>query len=285
MAGEVGIVTWWCSATGQPWSWSPIAYPGIWLAMGVLVAIYVRSWRHLAAAGALDPADGKRRWAFGFGVGALWLATDWPIGTLGSGYLASVHMVQFQMYTLLAAPLLLLGMPPAMFGRLLAALRIDGLAHRIARPVVAGVTFNLLLLFSHSPFVVDRARTNQVGSFVLDVLWLVAGMILWLPVLGPRNGFRHPSPAVQCLYLFLAMGVVPMIPGAILTFSELPLYSVYELAPRVGSIDVTADQQVAGLIMKVGNLPFLWTAIAAIFFTWARRDREAAVTGTVPVTH
>ena len=134
---------------------------------------------------------------------------------------------------------------------------------------------------------VDRARTNQLGSFVLDVVWLVAGIVLWLPVLGPKGTFRHPSPAVRCLYLFLAMGVVPMIPGAILTFSELPLYSVYELAPRVGSIDVSADQQVAGLIMKVGNLPFLWAAIAATFFTWAARDRRASTPpplgGTAPV--
>lgn len=279
-------MTWWCSATGRPWSWTPIAYPGIWLAMGVLVALYVRAWRRLVRDDALADDDGRRRWAFGVGVAALWVATDWPIGSLGSGYLASVHMVQFQLYTLAAAPLLLVGLPPAMLERLLAGLRLDAVAHRLARPLVAGITFNLLLLFSHSPFVVDRARTNQLGSMALDVVWLVAGMILWLPVLGPKGSFRHPSPAVRCLYLFLAMGVVPMIPGAILTFSELPLYRVYELAPRVGSIDVAADQQVAGLIMKVGNLPFLWAAIAATFFTWAARDRRSSTPpplgGTAP---
>jgi putative membrane protein len=267
-------MSWWCAATGSPWSWTPIAYPGIWLAMVALVALYVRSWRRLDDEGALGADDGRRRWAFGAGVVALWIATDWPVGALGSGYLASVHMVQFQLYSLVAAPLLLVGMPPAMFERLLVRLHLADIGPTMARPVVAGVTFNLLLVASHSPFVVDRARTNQVGSFVLDLVWLVAGVIVWLPVIGPK-GYRHPSPAVQCLYLFLAMGVIPMIPGALLTFSSLPLYSVYELAPRVGSIDVTADQQVAGLIMKVGNLPVLWVAIAAIFFTWARRDRAS----------
>ena len=24
-------MTWWCAATRLPWSWSPRAYPGVWL--------------------------------------------------------------------------------------------------------------------------------------------------------------------------------------------------------------------------------------------------------------
>ena len=36
------------------------------------------------------------------------------------------------------------------------------------------------------------------------------------------------------MYLFVAFGAFPMLPGAFITFSPLPLYRVYELAPRFG---------------------------------------------------
>ena len=43
----------------------------------------------------------KRKWLwFGLGVAILWGATDWPMGALGAGYLASVHMAQYLLYTL-----------------------------------------------------------------------------------------------------------------------------------------------------------------------------------------
>ena len=34
----------------------------------------------------------------------LWLATDWPLGLLGSGYLLSVHTTLYLIYTMVAAP-------------------------------------------------------------------------------------------------------------------------------------------------------------------------------------
>lgn len=277
-------MNWWCAATDRPWSWSFVAYPGIWAAMAALIVLYVRSWRHLRHAGELEPGDQKRRWSFAAGVAVLWVATDWPVGALGAGYLASVHMVQFQLYTLVASPLIVFGLPPAMVHRMTQRLRLDAALPVVARPLVAGVTFNVLLLVTHSPIVIDQFRSSAPGSFVLDTIWLVAGTVLWLPVLGPE-GTRIRSAGVQCLYLFFAMGVVPMIPGAFLTFADHPLYRLYELAPRVGGIDAVSDQQVAGLLMKVGNLPVLWLWVTVIFFRWAsaeRRAEKAAVTPVLP---
>jgi len=67
------------------------------------------------------------------------------------------------------------------------------------------------------------------------------------------------------VYLFIAFGAFPMLPGAFITFSPLPLYSVYELAPRFGDWTPEDDQQLAGALMKVGNIPILWSVIAAVF--------------------
>ena len=275
-------MTWWCSATRLPWDWSPRAYPGVWLAMAGLMTWYVVARRRLTpeerAAG-----DRRRPLAFAGGWLALWVATDWPLGALGSGYLASAHMVQYLLYTQLAAPLLVLGLDEAMLRRVLARTRTTELVRLLCRPVAAVVLFNAVLIATHAPVTVDVLRTSQMGSLVLDGLWLLSGLSLWLPVCGPLDEMR-PSYPVRAVLLFVGAGVVPMIPGGFLTFADAPLYGIYELAPRVGGFDAGIDQQLAGALMKVGNVPLLWPAIGVLFARWARESGAATPAPTTPST-
>jgi putative membrane protein len=273
-------MTWWCSATKLPWDWAPRAYPGVWAAMAALIAGYVLARRRLTSAerAADDP---RRPLAFAAGVLALWVASDWPLGALGSGYLASAHMVQYLLYTLVAAPLLVLGMSEPMLRRALARTRTTELVRIVTRPVVAVVTFNVVLLATHAPVTVDALRASQAGSFVLDGLWLLSGVILWLPLCGALDELR-PGYPVRAVMLFLAAGVVPMIPGGFLTFGPHPLYAIYELAPRVGGFDATSDQQLAGVIMKLGGIPIVWPVIGAMFARWARESSVTPASGPSP---
>jgi putative membrane protein len=273
-------MTWWCSASTEPWDWSPRAYPGIWLFMALLLAGYLLAWRFAPQATPAEgegtpgtPSDPRKKWAFVGGWAVLWLATDWPLGTLGAGYLATAHMAQYVLYTMAAAPLLVLGIPEWMLRRALSRLRAYRLVRLLAQPLVAGILFNVTLVATHAPMTVDALRTNQAGSFVLDVAWLASALLLWLPVCGPLDEVKPSLPA-RGVYLFLAAGLVPMVPGGFLTFAEAPLYAVYELAPRVTSgFDALGDQQAAGAIMKVGNLPLLWPVLGGIFMRWAAQDR------------
>src|SRR5690606_29374694 len=217
--------------------------------------------------------DRRRPLAFAGGWVALWVASDWPLGTLGAGYLASAHMVQYLLYTLVAAPLLVLGLDEPMLRRALARTRTAGLVRVACRPVTAGLIFNVVLVATHAPATVDPLRSSQLGSFALDGLWLASAVILWLPIAGPLDELRPGYPA-RAVLLFLAAGVVPMIPGAFLTFADHPLYGVYELAPRVAGFDATTDQQLAGVLMKVGSVPLIWPVIGVLFARWARASAE-----------
>lgn len=275
-------MTWWCSASKLPWDWTPRAYVGVWLAMATLLVAYVVGRRALSPAerAADDP---RRPWAFVAGWLALWVASDWPLGTLGSGYLASAHMVQFLLYTQVAAPLLVLGLSEPTLRRLLARTRTTGLVRVVCRPVVAGGVFNLMLIGTHAPATVDALRASQLGSFLLDAAWLVAGLLVWLPVVGTLEELR-PSYPVRAVLLFLAVGVVPMIPGGFLTFADSPLYAVYELAPRVGSFDAVSDQRLAGALMKVGSVPLVWPVIGVLFARWAREAGAPGPATPVPAS-
>ncbi|HEX5947533.1 MAG TPA: cytochrome c oxidase assembly protein [Acidimicrobiales bacterium] len=275
-------MTWWCSATRLPWDWAPRAYPGVWLVMAGLMSWYVLARRRLTPE-ERAVEDRRRPLAFAGGWVALWVATDWPLGALGSGYLASAHMVQYLLYTQVAAPLLVLGLNEPMLRRLLARTRTTELVRLLTRPVAAVVLFNAVLIATHAPVTVDALRTSQAGSFVLDGLWLLSGLILWLPVCGPLDEIR-PSYPVRAVLLFVGAGVVPMIPGGFLTFATTPLYGIYELAPRVGGFDAGVDQQLAGVLMKIGNVPLLWPAIGVLFARWAKESgasgSEATLAGT-----
>ncbi len=210
---------------------------------------------------------------FTLGVVLLWVATDWPLGLLGASYLASAHMLQFVIYTMAVAPILLLGIPEWMARRLAGRMRLYRLMGRCTQPVVAGLLFNGMLIFSHSPWAVDNLRANQFGSFAMDLLWLIGGFLVWAPLVSPIPEHRMTSYPGRMAYLFLALGVVPAVPGGFLTFASFPLYATYELAPRVHGLGATTDQQLAGLVMKLGGIPVVWGTILALMYRWSEVSR------------
>lgn len=268
-------LSWWCTALEEPWTWQWVAYPAIWVvAFGPLVAYHLAMRRR----GAEADETGRQRLWFTLGIVAFWVASDWPLGTLGAGYLASAHMLQYLLYVLVAAPLLLLGTPEWMARKIVSRLGLyRALSWLSRRLLVAGIIFNIVLVGSHAPVTVDILRTNAFGSFAMDILWLVSGLLLWLPLAAPIPELRNTSYPAKMVYLFATTGLVAILPASFLTFSVFPLYRIYELAPRVHGITAVADQQAAGLIMKLGMLPIIWTVLAVQWFRWANTERGLRV--------
>lgn len=275
-------VSFWCASVAAPWEWAPRLYPGIWAAMAALIVPWVLATRaHRRAVPDERPVRHHGRY-FAGGMVVLWLATDWPLGLLGASYLASAHMLQYLMYVLGAAPLLLLGTPEWMARRLLSRLRAYGLASHLARPLTAGIVYNVVLVATHAPVATDLLRANEFGSFLMDAVWLLSGLILWLPILSPLPEHSDRGYGQKMIYLFLAATVVPVFPASFLTFSEFPLYETYELAPRVfDGLTAGDDQAMAGLVMKVGSIPVIWATLLAMMNRWARAE---GVPGTTPAS-
>ena len=257
---------WWCSAQSRAWEWTWQAYPGVWLFVGAIAAAYVLILRRVGP----DAGSRRDRVAFASGLLALWAALDWPIGALGAGYLASVHMLQYLLIVLVAPPLLLLGVPSAAYEGLRRRAP-DGLLGPITHPLVTLAVFGVVVYWTHLPGVVDVLMASQAGSFVIDLAWLLAGLLFWWPVVAPvpaRPGFPD---GLKMGYLFLAT-LINTLPYAFLTFGELPFYGLYELAPPVSGITTRQDQQIAGLLMRMGGGLVLWTAITILFFRWFREE-------------
>lgn len=266
------MISWWCTALGQPWSWEWIPYPGVWAASLIPIVFYLRAVvRHPG------PVDGRKAAQFIGGMLVFWIASDWPLGTLGAGYLASAHMIQFLLYTLAVAPLLLLGTPEWLARRALDRLHMTKpMAWMGGSLVVSGVIYNIVLLATHAPGAVNLFRNSQVGSFAMDLMWVMAGLLLWFPVISPLPEGRDHSSFAKMAYLFVTTSIVAVIPASFLTFTTTPIYAIYELAPRIGSLTAVEDQQLAGIIMKIATIPVIWTTIAVLWFRWSARETQPA---------
>jgi cytochrome c oxidase assembly factor CtaG len=253
---------WWCSAQGIPWSWTWRPYVGVWL---LIAALGVAGWLFTRRTGRTR----LQRTSFLTGLLLLWAALDWPIGTLGAGYLASVHMVQFLLIVFYAPPLILLGLRPDEDDATARA-GYSRLRRALTHPLVTLAILIVVTIVTHLPVVVDSLMSSQAGSFLLDSAWLIAGLLFWWPVIMPGAPTWF-IPVVRIGY-FVASMMLMTAPNAMITFSQLPIYATYELAPPIPGIDVLQDQRLAGIWMRLGAAIAVWTAISVLFIRWSRRE-------------
>jgi len=276
-------VSFWCSAQGLPWSWTWRPYIGVWLLIGSIAGSYAYAVLRLTPrrfAGDDRPTTRREILLFGLGVLVLWIGSDWPIATLGAGYLLSVKTLQYLLFVYVAPGLMLLGMPRWLLRRMIRGRIPFRIAKLLTRPLIPLIVVNGVLLGSNLPVVVDGIGKNQFLVFALDITWMLSGFILWWPALGRLPELNPMSYPTRIGYLLLNI-FLPTVPASFLTFGQFPIYSRYELAPRVYNISAVTDQQLAGITMKVGGGLILFSAMTVMFFRWHRREeaRERADEG------
>jgi len=256
-------------------SWTP--HPDVWLLVGLYAAGYA------IGIGRLGP-----RWApsglpvvtlfqitcWSMGVLAMWVASDYPIHDIAERYNFSVHMAQHLIFTMIVAQLLLLGMPAWLLRRVLAPRWLFDTVRTLSRFIPALLIFNVVLVFTHWPLIVNTALENGLVHFLFHALLLVSSLIVWMPIVSPLPEIPRLVPVLQMLYLF-AWSVVPTVPASFLTFGASPLYKFYEHVPHLFGFSTLEDQQAAGLIMKIGAGLLLWMIIAVVFFRWASEEERA----------
>ncbi|MDO8392165.1 MAG: cytochrome c oxidase assembly protein [Actinomycetota bacterium] len=248
----------------------------VYLLVVFLVAAYVYVVRDLGpkAVPAGQPVITRRNlWCFIGAMVILFTASTWPIHQIGEDYLYFMHMVQHMMLSYFLPPLVLLATPEWLMRVLVGQGRTYRVVAFCAKPVVAAVLFNGVVMLLHVPGVVNTATVNGPLHYLLHVLVVVTALLMWAPVVGPFPELQMKPPG-KMIYLFL-LGVVPTVPSMWLSMAEKPVYSHYGRQPvRVWAISAIDDQQIAGVIMKVGGGLFLWTIMGYIWFARFGKERE-----------
>jgi cytochrome c oxidase assembly factor CtaG len=272
-------VGWWCSAQSGPWTWTPQYFPGIWIALVALAVGYVYAIRRVGPS-KVRPGEPvvTRDQVISFGSGwvLLWLATDWPMGVLGAGYLLTAHMIQYVAFSLIVAPLLIRGTPRWLQVAVLNARGMAWARAIVERPFLAFVLFNVVLAVTHLPPVTDTLKPIQFGSMAMDVLWIVTALLFWASIGTFDREDSSYSNARRMLYV-IGITILPTIPGAFFVYADYPIYQTYEFATRVFS-DFSAkdDQVIAGLLMWMGMTPILLFRLALAFFQWSAMESRRA---------
>jgi len=252
--------------------WHP--HPDVWLLITVLLVGYVTAIVRLGprhAPPGTPPATGKQKAWFLAGVFFLWLGSDAPIHDISENYLFSVHMVQHTLFSLVAPPMLLMGVPRWLF-RLALTPRLLRIVRVLTRPLVALLLFNVVIAVTHWPALVNLSVASEPAHFVLHSVLVTSAVLMWWPVVDPLPETARLSDPGKMLYLF-GQSILPTVPASFLTFADKPIYSAYAAFPRLWGIDVVTDQMTAGLIMKIGGGLLLWSVIAVIFFKWHSKEQ------------
>lgn len=230
-------------------------------------------WARRKTDGIDRTTTGSQRRAFIGGTVILLIALSPPLDDWADSYLLSAHMAQHMLMLFLAGPLWLKGIPAWMWGAAFSVRPIGAIVHFITRPFLAFVVGNLVILLWHMPASYDAALAHEPVHIGQHLSFLLAGLILWWPVVSPFPAWTAPAPLMQCLYLFLQT-----LPGSLLgvwlTYGEPGTYKQYVDAPRIFGIGLAMDQELAGLMMWVLAGAFYLLAITVVFFRWAGREEQ-----------
>ena len=255
------------------WRWHP--HPEVWVLLVGVAGLYAYALRALGPrvvpAGRPVATASQKRW-FVLGLALLWFASDWPMHDVAEEHLYSVHMFQHMVLTFFLPPVMLLATPEWLARAVIGDGRLGRAFLKLARPVPAAVVFNAIQLTTHWSGIVNASVGNGLLHYALHTLVVVTAFAVWMPVVSPLPEYRISVPA-QCIHLFLT-SIVPTVPAAWLALAEGVVYEAYDTSDRMFGLSVTSDQQLAGLIMKLGGGVFLWVVIVVLFARWsARQDK------------
>jgi len=206
------------------------------------------------------------------GVLAIYVAAGSPVHDLSENYLLSAHMFQHLLFTLVAPPLLLAGTPGWLWEAVLVRPRALPIAKVVLNPLVAFGVFNFLIVVTHLPEVVDLALREHSFHFLVHAALLTAAVMMWWPVLSKVAALPRLSYPLQMAYLFV-QSLLPSVVASFITFSQTPVYTFYEQAPRIWGLSALEDQQIAAFIMKIVGSLILWSFIGVAFFSWYAREQ------------
>jgi cytochrome c oxidase assembly factor CtaG len=236
----------------RPYEWH--SHLTTWVTLIITVALVVLGHRHR-----LRTSDHPIRWTrrdIGMFVGAVAasiIALTWPVADVATHWSLTALVIQRLILILAVAPLLLLGLPYDLLERITRPVLVDAALNRCRRPATAIGLATVLIVGSMVPPVVQAQATSSPVRALLTVTTVVAGLVLWIPVLGRVPGIPRLRPMARFGYL-AAQAVVPAFLSFVLILSPHPLYVVFAGSKAAVDLRPLNDQQIAGFVSKLTML-------------------------------
>lgn len=221
---------------------------------------------------------------FAGGWATLALALVSPLAAWSEG-LFSAHMIQHELLMVVAAPLLVLGRPLALWvwalpgqwrskaGRAVHERSFAGVWRVVSSPLAATVLHAAAIWIWHVPRVFELSEASVAAHALQHAVFLFSAVLFWWALLKPARGGRIGA-AVACLFVtMLHTGAL----GVLLTFSADVWYPSATSHAAHWGLTPLEDQQLGGLVMwVVGGLPYVAAALA-LASRWFRKPDAVAL--------
>ena len=145
---------------------------------------------------------------------------------------------------------------------------------RLNKPSISGGSYpSVVALLAFIWFARERPRSLHLSvtyhaiHVTEHLMFIGAAMLMWWPLTSSMSELPRLPYSLQMVYLF-ALSITQIFVFAFVTFSKQPLYEWYVRAPEIWPISPLADQQIGGIIMKVGGSLLFLTLIVIAFFKW-----------------
>jgi putative membrane protein len=248
-------------------------HPSTVIGLAGLGALYHwRARQRPIEGGPASPTAGQRATFYG-ALALIFLSLNGWLHALSDGYLFSAHMVQHLVLTLVVPPLLISGTPASLFRQALRCGAVARVARVISRPIFCFATFNVVIAAWHFPIMYNYALAHHPVHIAQHLMFLVAAVLMWWPLMSPVPELPRLSYPMQMLYCFLM--TIPMSLVAIyIALADSLLYPAYASAPRVWQISPMQDQLIGGLVMWIPGGLFFAGVMAVVFFKWSAADSD-----------
>lgn len=210
---------------------------------------------------------------FSIGLITMFAALNGPVHDIADFYLFSGHMVQHLVLTIVVPPLLLIGTPGWMLRPALEIAWVNRVARVVTTPRAAFTIFNLVLAAWHLPPFYNSAMYYHEVHILQHLMFLVAAVLMWWPMLSPLPELPRLSFPGQMLYSFVM--TLPMtIISIFIVYADHVLYPAYASSPRLWGLSPLEDQRLGGLIMWIPGGLFFYLLTSVIFFKWVTTERD-----------
>jgi cytochrome c oxidase assembly factor CtaG len=241
---------------GHPLDWH--LHLGWYLAIAALFAAY--SW---AVGQRGQAATSRQRALFGGALILVLAGATWPAGDLAAHWSLLVLVLQRLVLMLAVPPLLVAGLPDGLLIRLTRPPAVDGLLRLAVMPVPAVAFVTVVSVGTLTSGAVDLAAHSTVAQAALELAVLVAGMVLWAPVLSRLPGAPRLSALGRGGYL-IVQSIVPSFLSIVWVFARHSLYATYAHRGTLIGMSPVLDQQLAGFVAKLSTIAVLWTVAFVI---------------------
>ena len=214
------------------------------------------------------------------GLAVVVIATESGIGSYDD-VLFWDHMVQHLLLLMVAPPMLVVGQPVTL---LLHASRnpLHTWTKKVLRSrVVTGITwppfavalYTAVIVGTHLTGFMNLVLSNQTVHDAEHALYLVAGYLYFLPLIGHEPIRWRVSYPSRIFLLFIAMPVDAFTGLVLGSESGNPFPAMAYQRPSWAPSPIT-DVHIGGAVMWVGGAGIMFALMMTVFFAWSRESRS-----------